>query len=230
MCETMGIQIIGAGFPRTGTTTLKSSLEQLGFRKCYHMKELLVNPDMLPYWLELEKTGRTDWDTLYQGYVGSVDFPCYPFYKAHMDRYPEAKVILTVRPFEAWYNSVYNTIWKAGPQNLSEKLQMMAKMAFNPRLRKVIRCIKFVRRYLWEVQFQGQFEDKAFVEEIFREHIEAVKAYVPADQLLIYDVRDGWEPLCQFLNVPVPSEQLPHLNKKENFKSMLGELVKGNMV
>ncbi|PHN02048.1 sulfotransferase family protein [Flavilitoribacter nigricans] len=226
----MAIQIIGAGFPRTGTTTLKRSLEILGFEKCYHMKELLLNPDMLPYWQELEKTGSTDWDTLYEGYVGSVDFPCYPFYKAHMERYPDAKVILTVRPFESWYNSLYTTVWQAGPQNLQQKLVMMAKMAFNPRLRKVINCIKFVRGFLWEKQFEGKFEDKAFVEEIFRDYIESVKAFVPADKLLVYDVRDGWEPLCTFLGVPVPDEPLPHLNKKENFKSMLGELVKGNRI
>lgn len=225
----MAIQIIGAGFPRTGTTSLKRAVEILGFTKCYHMKELLVNPDMLPYWQELEETGNTDWDTLYEGYMGSVDFPCYPFYKEHLKRYPEAKVILTVRPFESWYNSLYNTVWQAGPQNLQEKLQMMARMAFNPRLRKAIKCIKFVRRYLWEKQFQGNFEDKSFVEDIFRDHLEAVKAYVPAHQLLVYDIRDGWEPLCQFLGIPVPKEPLPHLNKKEDFKSMLGELIKGQM-
>jgi hypothetical protein len=185
---------------------------------------------MLPYWLQLEKTGSTDWETLYQGYEGSVDFPCYPFYREHLRQYPEAKVILTVRPFESWYNSVYNTVWQAGPQNLQEKVQMMLKMAFNPRLRKVINCIKFVRRYLWQEQFQNQFENRAFVEEIFHDHIASVKAQVPKEQLLVYDVRDGWEPLCKFLNVPVPAEPLPHLNKKENFKSMLGELMKGNMV
>lgn len=226
----MSIKIIGAGFPRTGTTTLKRALEMLGYNKCYHMKELLVNPDMLQHWLKLEATGTTDWEAIYEGYQGSVDFPCYPFYKAHMERYPDAKVILTVRPFEPWYNSVYQTIWQAGPQNTPEKLQMLAKMAFNPRLRKVINCIKFVRRYLWEKQFEGRFEDRGFVEEVFRQHIASVKQYVPADRLLVYDVRDGWEPLCRFMNVPVPAEPIPHLNKKENFKSMLGELVKGNMV
>jgi hypothetical protein len=226
----MSIKIIGAGFPRTGTTTLKRSLEMLGYEKCYHMKELLTKPEMLPHWLSMENTGTMDWDTLYKGYSASVDLPAYPYYKEHLERYPDAKIILTVRPFESWYKSVHSTIWQAGPQNLAQKLQMMGRMAFNPRLRKVISCIKFVRRHLWDQQFQGRFEDKAFVEKIFHQHIEGVKADVPAEKLLVYDVRDGWEPLCQFLDLPIPTEALPHLNKRENFKTMLAELMKGNMV
>jgi sulfotransferase family protein len=225
----MSIKIIGAGLPRTGTTTLKRSLEILGYGKCYHMKELLVNPDMLPTWLELENTGNTDWDKLYDGYEATVDFPGYPWYKEHMKRYPDAKVILTVRSFESWHKSAYNTIWKAGPQTIPEKLVMMIKLLLNPQLRKVIKCIKFVKRNVWEKHFEGRFEDKAFAEKIFNQHIENVKANVPADKLLIYEVKDGWKPLCEFLGVPEPPEPLPHLNKKENFKTMLVELMKGNM-
>lgn len=225
----MSLLIIGAGFPRTGTTTLKQSLEILGFQKCYHMKELLVKPDMLPLWLELDKTGNTDWDTLYKGYAATVDFPGYPYYKAHMERYPDAKVILTVRPFESWYNSIYSTIWQSGPQTPGEKFQLLSKMLFSSRLRKAFRCIKYVKGFLWEKQFQGRFTDKAFVEQVFHQHIEEVKAFVPADKLLVYDVRDGWEPLCSFLGVPVPEAPLPHLNKKEDFKAMLGQLIRGEM-
>jgi len=226
----MPIKIIGAGFPRTGTTTLKRSLEILGYSKTYHMKELLVNPDKLPLWLKLEETGETDWDKLYEGYMATVDFPSYPWYIEHMNHYPEAKVILTVRDFEAWHKSAHSTIYQAGPQNFSEKIQMLFRILTNPRLAKVVNCIKFVKRQFWAKQFEGRFLDKEFAEKIWFEHIEEVKAKVPADRLLVYDVRDGWEPLCTFLGKPVPSEPLPHLNKKENFKTMLAELMQGNMV
>ena len=226
----MPIKIIGAGFPRTGTTTLKRSLEILGYSKTYHMKELLVNPDKLPLWLKLEETGETDWDKLYDGYMATVDFPSYPWYFEHMNHYPDAKVILTVRDFEAWHKSAHSTIYQAGPQNFSEKIQMLIRIFTNPRLAKVVNCIKFVKRQFWAKQFEGRFLDKEFAEKIWFEHIEEVKAKVPADRLLVYDVRDGWEPLCTFLGKPVPSEPLPHLNKKENFKTMLAELMKGNMV
>jgi hypothetical protein len=225
----MSIKIIGAGLPRTGTNTLKASLEKLGYSKTYHMKELLAHPENLHYWLTLQKTGTTNWDELYDGYQATVDFPAYPWYKEHMQRYPDAKVILTVRPFEKWYTSLYSTIWQAGPQTLGQKLSMISKLMFNSRLRSVIKCVKFAKSSIFEKHLQGKFADKTFAEDVFNKHVEDVKASVPADKLLVYDVRDGWEPLCSFLNVPQPSEPLPHLNKKENFKEMLAEIMSGKM-
>ena len=225
----MSIKIIGAGLPRTGTNTLKASLEQLGYTKTYHMKELLVHPETLHHWLTLRDTGTTDWDNLYNGFQATVDFPGYPWLKEHMKRYPEAKVILTIRPFEDWYASISSTIWKAGPQTLTQKLMMMSKLLTNPRLRKVIKCVKFAKSTIFTNHFQGRFADKQFAEKIFNEHIAKVKAFVPPEKLLIYDVSEGWAPLCEFLRKPVPSTPLPHLNKKENFRVMLGELMKGNM-
>jgi hypothetical protein len=225
----MSIKIIGAGLPRTGTNTLKASLEKLGYNKTYHMKELLAHPENLHYWLTLKNTGVTKWEELYQGFAATVDFPGYPWYKEHMTRYPDAKVILTVRPFENWYTSIYSTIWQAGPQNIFQKIAMMSRLLFNPRLRAVIKCVKFAKGSIFGVHLQGKFADKAFAEKMFNQHIEEVKAYVPAEKLLIYDVSEGWGPLCKFLNLPEPDEPLPHLNKKEDFKAMLGEIMKGSM-
>ncbi len=226
----MSIKIIGAGLPRTGTSTLKECLQRLGYSKTYHMKELLVNPQDLHYWKTLKETGTTDWDKLYNGFVATVDFPGYPWYKEHMKRYPDAKVILTVRPFDKWHISVNSTIKNAGPQTLPQKLMAMAKLAFNARFRNVIKCVKFAKQTIFEGHLEGRFEDKAFAEQVFNKHIADVKAYVPADKLLVWDVAEGWAPLCKFLNVPVPEGPLPHENKKENFKEMLGHLAKGEMV
>jgi hypothetical protein len=223
----MAIKIIGAGFPRTGTNTLKCALEIIGISKSYHFKDLLLNPENLHYWETLAQTGNTNWEEIYEGYEASVDFPCYPWYKEHMKQYPDAKVILTVRPFDKWYTSVKSTIWTAGPQSISEKISMLIKLPFDPHLRKVIKCIKFVKGFLWEKQFQGRFLDKEFVESIWNQHIEEVIAYVPKEKLLVYDVRNGWAPLCEFLGIPEPAEAFPHLNKKENFKTMLQKLIKG---
>ena len=226
----MSLKIIGAGLPRTGTTTLKRSLEILGYDKVYHMKVLLTNPDQYHLWDTLDKTNTTDWDTLYDGYQATVDFPCYPWYKEHMKRYPDAKVILTVRSFDGWYKSIYNTVWQAGPQTVPQKLVMLFKLLRSPRLRKVVKCIKLVKKKTYAQLLEGKFLDKANTERLFNEYIESVKAHVPAEKLLVYDVRDGWEPLCEFLGKPVPAEELPHLNKKENFKTMLKSLMKGEMV
>lgn len=225
----MSIKIIGAGFPRTGTTTLKRSLETLGFKRSYHMKELLVNPQMLHFWKTLDETGSTDWDALYANYDATVDFPCYPWYKEHMERYPEAKVILTVRDFDSWHKSVTNTVLTAGPQTPGEKIKMMGKLLTSSRARNVVSVIKFFKNKFFVREFEGRFSDKAYAESKWNAHLEEVKKVVPKEKLLIYDVRDGWKPLCEFLGVPEPSEPLPHLNKKENFKEMLPKLMKGQM-
>ncbi len=226
----MSIKIIGAGLPRTGTNTLKQSLEQLGHKHVYHMKELLVNPEKLHYWKTLDETGDTDWDGLYEGYDGTVDFPGYPWYKEHMKRYPDAKVILTVRDFEGWYKSVDSTVFRAGPQTPGEKIKMMGKLLTSARIRNVVKCIKWFKKTFFAERLQGKFEDKEFAQKFWNDHLADVKASVPADKLLVYDVRDGWGPLCAFLNVPEPAEPLPHLNKKENFMAMLPKLMKGEMV
>ncbi len=223
----MAIKVIGAGFPRTGTNTLKRALEILGVSKAYHFKDLLYNPENLHYWEALASTRRMAWDEIYDGYQASVDFPCYPWYKEHMEQYPDAKVILTVRPFDKWYLSVKSTIWTAGPQSVFEKIAMLAKLPFDPHLRKVLKCVKFVKGFLWETQFQGRFLDEAFVEKIWNQHIEEVMAYVPKEKLLVYEVKDGWGPLCEFLDLPNPTEEFPHLNKKGNFKSMMRDIMKG---
>ena len=226
----MSIKIIGAGFPRTGTNTLRESLQKLGYVKTYHMKELLVHPENLHYWTTLKTTGTTDWDALYNGYQATVDFPCYPWYKEHLKQYPDAKVILSIRPFEAWYASVYSTIWQAQNPPEEEKKEMGQKMAADPRLQSVMKVMEFAKVVMMEEHFQGRFTDKTFVEEVFNQHNDEVKKHVPANQLLVVDVCEGWEPICKFLGTSIPGEPLPHTNKREDFKEMVGQLFQGNLV
>jgi len=147
-----------------------------------------------------------------------------------MKRYPDAKVILTVRDFEAWYKSVDSTVFRAGPQTPGEKMKMMGKLLFSARARNVVKCIKWFKKVFFAERLQGKFGDKEFAKKFWEDHIAEVKANVPADKLLVYDVREGWGPLCKFLGVEEPAEPLPHLNKKENFKAMLPKLMKGEMV
>lgn len=222
----MSIQIIGAGFPRTGTTTLKSALQTLGYNDTYHFKDLIANPHTLKYWQELETTGNTNFDALFDGYKATVDFPGYPYYKIIMERYPDAKVILSKRDFEKWYESVSKTIWKAGPQTVFAKIMMLLKMIFNKNLRNTFKCIKFMRKTFLVKQFDGQFESKSKAKEVFNNHIEDVIAYVPKEKLLVFEPSQGWEPLCAFLNLPIPKDDFPHLNKKEHFHEMVKGMIK----
>jgi hypothetical protein len=226
----MSIKFIGAGFPRTGTNTLRESIEMLGIGNTYHMKQLLVHPENLHYWVTLKLTGTTDWTKLYNGYQATVDFPCYPWYKEHMKQYPDAKVILTLRPFEKWYESFYSTIWMAQNPPESEREAMAQRIAADPRFQSVMKVMEFAKQTIVEEHFQGRFLDKEFMEKIFNAHNEEVKNYVPEKKLLVYDVCEGWEPLCKFLDVKVPVEPLPHTNKKEDFAAMVGELMQGHLV
>jgi hypothetical protein len=126
----MSIQIIGAGFPRTGTTTLKQALQILGYNDTYHFKDLIANSEKLRHWQELEDHGKTDFNRLFEGFKATVDFPGYPYYKILMNQYPEAKVILTTRDVDKWYESTSKTIRKSGPQTLFAKIILLSKMIF----------------------------------------------------------------------------------------------------
>ena len=221
----MSIKIIGAGFPRTGTTTLKNVLEILGYTKTYHFKDLIGDPDRLTYWKELEHHGSTNFENLFDGFSATVDFPGYSYYKILLDKYPDAKIILTTRPFEDWYISSLNTIWKAGPQTLVAKLVLLTKMIFNSKLKKTFKCIKFMRQTHLNKKFDGNFASKSHAEKVYNDHIKEVSAYVPKERLLVYEVSQGWEPLCNFLDLDIPEIPFPHLNKKENFHKMVKGMI-----
>ncbi len=221
----MELKIIGAGFPRTGTTTLKKALELLGFEKTYHFKDLIAAPERLKHWIELEEIGDTDFDLLFEGYQATVDFPGYPYYKILLKKYPQAKVILTKREVNAWYESTYKTVWQAGPQTVGAKIILLVKMLVNTRLRNTFMCIKFMRKTFLKKQFNGNFNTKELAVKVFEEHIQEVCAFVPKSQLLVYDVKEGWEPLCRFLALEIPEEPFPHLNKKEHFHEMVAGMI-----
>ena len=156
---------------------------------------------------------RTGRDALFQGYQATVDWPGCTFYAELMRRYPEAKVVLSVRDPERWYESARQTIYyvrQAFPRWMP---------LFFPRMRGFHRMLD---RLVWDGMFQGRFEDKAFAIEVFNRYNEQVRRVVPPDRLLVYEVREGWEPLCAFLGVPVPEgKPFPHVNDTAEFRSRI---------
>ena len=213
----MSLEVIGAGMGRTGTMSLKLALEQLGFIGCYHMVELLKHPEDVPYWERANRGEPVDWDALFTGYRATVDYPGYTHYQTLMQRYPKAKVILSVREPEAWYESALATIYRAEP-GPAQKLKMGLALPFSPKLRKLLRVFKMSAQ-VWKEEYEGRFEDKAFATAKFEEHNEEVKRTVPADRLLVYEVKEGWEPLCEFLGVPVPDIPFPRSNDRQAFQT-----------
>ncbi len=211
----MALEVIGAGHGRTGTLSLKAALEELGFGPCYHMVELLAHPEKVTYWEAAERDESVDWDALFEGYAAGVDFPVFRHYRTLAQNYPDAKVILTVRDPEKWYESALSTIYRAGPLPLQKAL-LALQLPFSPRLRKLIRVFRLAGK-VWQKDFGGRFEDKAYALKTFEAHIKEVKRVIPEERLLVYQVGEGWEPLCTFLNVPVPDKPFPRLNDRLGF-------------
>lgn len=212
----MPLKIIGSGMGRTGTHSLKEALEQLGFRKCYHMIELFQNPKGLPYFVDAENEKKPDWDSLFTGYLSAIDYPVARYYKQLIVRYPDAKVIHTVRDPESWYQSCMETIFWASQPDASRILKMMVRLPFSKTLRQRLPILKY-NGMLIKKEFGDDVKNKAHVIQKFNERTEEVLATVPKERLLVFKAQDGWEPLCKFLNVAVPNTPYPKSNTKAEF-------------
>lgn len=198
------MKVIGAGFGRTGTMSLKVALKELGFGPCYHMSEVFEHPEHVPLWEAAARGEPVDWEELLAGYQSTADWPGCTFYKELMKVYPEAKVLLTVRDPDKWYESARNTIYATG--NIPDP----------PPGKRI------VDKLVWEQTFDGNFEERQYAIEVFSKHNEGVKKHVPPERLLVYEVKVGWEPLCEFLGAVVPRDQpFPRLNDTEAFKQMV---------
>jgi hypothetical protein len=200
------MKIIGAGFGRTGTLSLKHALEELGFGPCYHMKTALTRPWHIPFWLNAERKSARQWRKFFRNYQATVDWPASEFYKELTEVWPEAKVILTYRDPESWYQSCLKTIYR---------MQNYFPWWF-PKI-----FVKLQDKHIWQGRFQGRFEERDFAISNYLAHIEEVKKLVPPEKLLVYDVRQGWEPLCDFLNIPVPDQDFPHLHDTDAYLSYI---------
>lgn len=208
------LKIIGAGFGRTGTLSMKVALEELGFGPCYHMREVFSHPGHAALWEAAAKGESVNWQELLAGYQATVDWPGCSFYQELMKVYPDAKVLLTVRDPEKWYESAQSTIFHTATMTRSPFTRLLLGL-FRPRMLQTVRMINTL---IWEGTFGGNFADKQYAIELFNRHIEEVKKYVPPEQLLVYNVKKGWEPLCAFLGVEVPKDKpFPRLNDRDSF-------------
>ena len=218
----MPLKIIGAGKGRTGTHSLKLALEELGFGKCYHMVELLFErPDHLSFWEKVQPGVEVDWEEVFSDYCSGVDFPVHRHYQALMDFYPDSKVILTVRNPERWYESFKNTIIRHDKPGWLAKMRAVFRQVFDPELRQQMKVAAYASRYL-EEEFKGTFlKDKAAAIQLFEDWNREVQATVPSNRLLVYNLREGWLPLCKFLDVPVPDKPMPWSNSTAEFNSRI---------
>jgi hypothetical protein len=209
------VQVIGAGFGRTGTWSLKAALERIGFGPSFHMVDLIEHPDRARIFLAALKGERVDWNQAFAGFASTVDWPGCTFYEQLLETYPNAKVVLGVRDPDSWYESASKTIYAVKEAAARGALEG-DRPAAPPEVMQMIRTL------IWDTTFEDRFAEKDFAIEVFNRHNDEVRRTVPAQRLLVHEIAWGWEPLCAFLGVPVPDEPFPHLNDAETFRRMFG--------
>ena len=194
----MPLKVIGAGLGRTATFSLKFALEHLGLGPCHHMSEVLAGARRnIPLWLDVARS-RPDWDRIFDGYQSTTDYPACSYWRELADYYPNAKVVLTVRDADSWFDSVTETIFSQ---------QMLGSLADSP-------TEEMMRRTIFDA-FEGRVKDREFMTDWFKRRNQAVIDALPADRLLVYSPKEGWGPLCSFLGVAVPDGPFPRINSRD---------------
>lgn len=191
----MSLNVIGAGFGRTGTDSMREALNILGFGPCHHMHEVMKHDHQKALWRGLVQGQAPDFDALFAGYTACVDWPSVYYWEELVDLFPEAKVVLTWRSAESWWASMSKTI-----------LPFIKKD--EP---------KAVGPWVIRNTFGTDLDDKANAISVYEDHVARVKAKLPADRLLVYELGSGWEPLCTHLGVEVPEIEYPRRNNAAEF-------------
>ncbi|MEV1026439.1 sulfotransferase family protein [Streptomyces sp. NPDC050264] len=209
------LKLFNAGLGRTGTTSLKAALDRLGLGPSFHMFDLVSDEQRLRQWEGALCGGeRPDWAALFDGCTAAVDGPCAVHYEQIAEAFPDAKVILTVRDAESWWRSTYDTLY-----------QFVLRSAEHPPApdSHQARLLRLTSTLVWDGLFGGRFPDKDHAVEVYRRHNEDVVRALGADRVLVYDVRQGWEPLCAFLGVEAPQEEFPRANDSAAMRQRIAQ-------
>ena len=201
----MGLKIIGSGFGRTGPMSLKRALERLAFGPCHHMEELLVHPEQVHHWQQIATGRRMNWEEVFAGYDSQVDRPGAHVWRELVAAYPQAKVIHTVRPEKDW--------WRSFSETIAALLTSDQQMPQPPHVLALMR----VASEMISQAFGGFLTDKELAIAAYRRRTPEVRAAIPPERLLVFDVSEGWQPLCRFLDVAVPATPFPRLNSTEEW-------------
>ena len=229
------MKVLAMGLPRTGTASIAEALTQLGYQNVFHGLNSIYTPGD---WKILNRaalasfpnlpdyTGvpfsREEWDELLGSCEGTTDVTSV-LGTTIIKAYPEAKVILVIRPFEKWWKSMEDTV-------LGSLFGTLADLSVN----YVEPIIGSVAGPANRNLMYGLFRAKN-VEEIrqnaratYDRHHEEIRALVPKERLLEYRMGDGWEPICEFLDKEVPDIEFPWVNETEELKKRIKEVATKN--
>lgn len=197
----MSLKVIGAGFGRTGTLSLKFALQELGFNPCHHMMEVFGKPDHIALWQQAADGLPTDWDAVFEGYEAAVDWPVCAFWRELAEVYPDAKFILSKRDADRWFDSASATIFKGMTQDAGDDPHR-----------------KMVQTLVVKNTFGGDISNREHAKSVFEAHNAEVIATLPKDRLLVFEASEGWQPLCDFLGADMPEIDYPSTNSTEDFQ------------
>jgi hypothetical protein len=212
------VEVIGAGFGRTGTASLKRALELLGFGPCHHMSEVLKQPATAAGWTTaLRGDGKVLTDLL-AGYRATLDFPSCLLWRELVEHYPDAKVVLTVRDPTRWYRSARATILSQDRETRANRLTAAGGA-------ELVEALAPLSAAMAARGFRRDL-DEAETIAVFQRHNESVRAGVPSERLLVYEVEQGWAPLCEFLGVAAPEVPFPRGNDAGAFHRNVDQAVR----
>jgi hypothetical protein len=203
------MQLVGAGLGRTGTLSLKQALEHLLGAPCYHMMETFGRPDDIPVWHRAVNGEMPEWRAFLADYAAAVDWPVAAFWRELSDAFPDAVVLLSTRPTDAWWTSASSTIFR-----ISER-------AIDPGEGVASAQISMARDMLTK-RFTANWHDETEAKMAYEAHNAAVRAAIPPDRLVEWHPGDGWAPICDALGVAVPGDPFPHVNTTADFLAMTG--------
>lgn len=212
------VEVIGAGFGRTGTASLKRALELLGYGPCHHMSEVLKQPATAAGWVAALNGDAGVLPELLGGYRATVDLPSCLLWRELAECYPQAKVVLTVRDSRRWYRSARATILSQDKEGRTGRIAAVGGAGVVAALSELSAAMaaRGFRRDLGEAETIAVFE----------RHNASVVAGVPADRLLVYEVEQGWAPLCEFLGVDLPDAPFPRGNEAAAFQDNVVQAVR----
>ncbi|MCJ1385417.1 hypothetical protein MMC17_008540 [Xylographa soralifera] len=217
------MQVMVIGMMRTGTKSMKTALEQVGYNNVYHMTTAMKNPKDCEMWTEAfnakfhgkgQMLGRKEWDQLLGDCDACIDVPTAAFMPELIAAYPDAKVIVSMRDPDKWYTSMMATV---GQRSANLKILFLGfcdhffLRRFNP-----------MAYAMMTGMYGTDLKDAESVKTRYLEFHEEVRRLVPEHRRLEYHLGDGWEPLCKFLGKDVPKNEFPFINESKEY----GERVK----
>jgi hypothetical protein len=199
----MALEVIAAGLGRNATFSMKFALEKLGFGPCHHMVEVFAAGSwQVPQWIAAAR-GEADWDAIFDGFRATSDYPSASYWRELAEHYPAAKVVLTTRDPDSWFDSVSETIFSDAMQAGSVGTPMGEMM----------------KGVIFSHFGGGDIRDRAFMTDWYVKRNQQVIDSLPPERLLVFHPSQGWEPLCAFLGVDVPAVRFPKVNSRDELST-----------